>query len=193
MYSESSSRSRCGYNYPAAQEYYFLAQANETFSAESYSGSFDLLVYTNNTELNDTWPEPSNDALNGNVILGKTNNDPVTVTITFKGTGDSRDTYSYWTYSGTIPAGYHKYTACGVQLFMTQLTSDQYNVTTSGNEYTLNIGSLSRTAEAHFAVVVSRTGGYMATYQPLALNGGSVVSVNMILLILCMLGLLIRF
>ena len=56
-------------------------------------------------------------------ITGSLSNQGSTVSLNWQSTGNQNDSYSVWTYSGSIPSGYIPYSACGVENFMTEQTN----------------------------------------------------------------------
>jgi len=151
--------------------YYVLVIGQKSYSSSSlYSSVFDFAFYTDNQTFSSMIPIPGNDGK----VTSSMNSDGSTATLTWDSTGNENDTYSIWTYTGSIPDGSIPYTACGTEMFMSENSNAQ--ISKSGDHMSVTLSNLDINTVTFVSIVVQRQNGYKASYELYSLNDASMLS-----------------
>lgn len=143
--------------------------------------TFDLIIANQSTNISrDVSPDIPNKSVTGSVTSNGGSGQ-----VHFNSTGSPLDTYAVYWQTSSQPKGYYTSTACSVEGWMNQFTSEQGTVTANDDgSYTVDVPNLSG-KEFTITVVVNKENGYNNVYDTFILNGdGSVVMPTLVVLFL---------
>lgn len=97
--------------------------------------------------------------------------------LSWKGTGDDRDSYSVWSKEGgTTESGNLIAAGCGATRY---LSRQAVTIANNDNTYSTTLENVSPDIVTLVTVVVEREGGYMASYQGISVNSVSKLSAGL--------------